>query len=129
MRARRARNQCFRCDSQFLANHICPNVHLSVMIATEDEGEGHQTKYEEEEGSDKTEMNWECSTMELHIHSTVGITRPSTMKIQYALNGHPLIILIDSGAYRNFISADWVTKLGITVWPTREFGVKLEDGH
>ena len=67
--------------------------------------------------------------MELHIHSTVGITRPSTMKLQGTLNGNSLIILIDRGANHNFISADWVTRLGMTVLPTKEFKVKLGDGH
>ena len=129
MRARWARNQCFSCEGQFSPNHVCPNAHLRVMIAADNQEEDVVANYEEGEEMEMPVANVECQTMDLHIYSTAGITRPSTMKIQGLLRKHPIVILIDSGASHNFFSADLVQKMGLTVTPTKELGVKLGDGH
>lgn len=67
--------------------------------------------------------------MELHLHSTVGITQPNTMKLQGELHGNPIMVLIDSGASHNFISSELVGTLGLAVTPSKEFGVKMGDDY
>ena len=129
MRARRARNQCFRCEGQFTPNHVCPNAHLRVMIAAEDEAEEDSELPIEEKSNDTSETEQECKSMQLHLYSTVGITRPSTMKLQGTILRESITVLIDSGASHNFISQDRVKALKLKISPTKEFGVRLDDRH
>lgn len=125
MRARRARIQCFSCEGQFSPSHVWPNAHLRVMIAAENQQEDLVANHEEVADMETLLANVKCQTMELHLYSTTGITRASTMKIQGILRKHPTVILIYHGAGCNFISADLVKRMGLTVISTKEFGVKL----
>ncbi|KAL8120175.1 hypothetical protein AgCh_017351 [Apium graveolens] len=129
MRARHARNQCFSFEGQFSPGHVCPNAHLRVMIAAENPEDELPADKVDEDDIHTSISHVECHTMELHLYSTAGITRPSTMKMQGFVQKCPIVILIDSGASHNFILADLVRNMGLPVTPTNEFGVKLGDGH
>ena len=45
------------------------------------------------------------------------------------LLGRAIVILIDTGASHNFIATSLVKELGLTVIPTKQFGVMVGDGH
>lgn len=71
----------------------------------------------------------ECHTMELHLHSTIGITQPSTMKLHGELRGTPMVILIDYRANHNFILVDVVQAPELVIPLIWGFWVNLGDDH
>lgn len=52
-----------------------------------------------------------------------------TLKVFARINGTPILVLIDSGASHNFVVQQVVTTLGLKVEPSKQFTVKLGDGH
>ena len=58
-----------------------------------------------------------------------GLTQPNTMKLQGEVKGSIALVLIDSGASHNFISAKLVSKLGLPIESTPLYNVRLGDDH
>ena len=59
----------------------------------------------------------------------MGIGSPKTLKLEGNLFGRAVVVLIDTGAYHNFIVSSLVKELDLTVLPTKQFGVLVGDGH
>jgi len=51
------------------------------------------------------------------------------MKLQGEVKGKLALVLIDSGASHNFISAKLVSQLGLLVESTPSYNMRLGDGH
>ena len=87
---------------------------------------------EEEEEAEAPEEGAEPGTeeevVELSVNSVVGFTSPRTMKLKGRLRGDEVIVLIDSGATHNFISAELVRKMGLAVDRTGDYGVIMGTG-
>ena len=64
----------------------------------------------------------------ISLNSVVGITNPKTMKMLGRIGTEDLIMMIDSGATKNFISNKAVQKLGITFEECESYGVILGNG-
>lgn len=75
------------------------------------------------------EIASDINQIELANHSIASISSYRTFKVIGNIDGHEVRILIDSGATHNFISDDLVKKIGLSVIPTKEFGVMVGDGY
>lgn len=65
----------------------------------------------------------------LSIHSVKGFTPERSMKMKGMIGDREVVVLIDSGATRNFISQQLVDELGLPVAKHKNFGVKVAGGH
>ena len=63
---------------------------------------------------------------EISLNLVVGISTPTTMKLQGRIEGQEVVVLIDCGASHNFISL--VQKLGIHSIGSHCFGVLMGTG-
>jgi len=123
---RREEGRCFHCGGAFGPGHRCPEKSLRVVILAEDE---ENSEGREEDGGEERIGVLENKRMELSLFSAGGLTQNNTMKLQGDINGRKVLILIDSGASHNFVSAQLVTELGLMVEDTPPYCVRLGDGH
>ncbi|KAA0060520.1 snRNA-activating protein complex subunit 4 [Cucumis melo var. makuwa] len=133
--ARREKGLCFRCGEKYFAGHRCKSKeHKELrMLVVKEGGEELETVEEEFFGAE-TEMkqaevqNVENLNIELSINSVVGLTNPGTMKVKGRIGEEEVVILIDCGATHNFIAEKLITKLGLTLQETPNYGVILGSG-
>ncbi|KAK7288441.1 hypothetical protein RIF29_01900 [Crotalaria pallida] len=134
---RRRKGLCFRCAQPFNAGHRCPDPKLRVMLLGEDEELNEEGEIVFAEGDDDVEgEEGECSVL---VSPNFGMScnlegvtaQPlKTMKLEGAVNGITILILVDSGATHNFISPTMVKALGIPVEEASHgLGIRLGDGH
>ncbi|KAK8934132.1 hypothetical protein KSP39_PZI014431 [Platanthera zijinensis] len=67
--------------------------------------------------------------LDLPLYSVGGITGPRTMKLKGSIHGRAVIVMIDSGASHNFISASLAQELALPSLPSPGFSVALGDGR
>ncbi|KAA0047238.1 Ty3/gypsy retrotransposon protein [Cucumis melo var. makuwa] len=133
--ARREKGLCFRCGEKYFAGHRCKSKeHKELRMLVVKEG-GEELEIVEEEFFDaETEMkqvevqNVENLNIELSINSVVGLNNPGTMKVKGRVGEEEVVILIDCGATHNFVAEDLVTRLGLTLQETPNYGVILGSG-
>ena len=71
----------------------------------------------------------ECQILNFMGMANSLIQYPKTLKLKGELRGIPIQVLVDSGAFHNFISHKLVSLLG---FPTQSFAglnIRLSDGH
>ncbi|XP_061359324.1 uncharacterized protein LOC133303430 [Gastrolobium bilobum] len=120
----RRRNLCFRCGGPFGPGHVCPNPQLRVMLVSDDGGaDGDEDPIQETGGEDQLE------TLQLSIQSVVGITSNRSLKLWGKIQGHKVMVLVDTGASHNFIGEHVVDTVGIPSMQSRSFRVEVGDGH
>ncbi|XP_052196517.1 uncharacterized protein LOC127803919 [Diospyros lotus] len=132
LQAKRVKGLCFRCDEKYSVGHKCKNKDLQVMVIYEEEreeGEEETTKAETGENSREPEDTVKIGeVVELSLNSVVGLTPPQTMKIKGEIDGQEVVVLIDNGAFHNFIAAELVQKLGLFCTQMRGYGVIMGSG-
>lgn len=97
---------------------------IMVLEESEDEGEANIMESTAEEDEEQ-EVDGECRIMNLSVDQV----QPQTMKLEGAVQGVPILILVDSGATHNFISIKLVEAMGWHVESTRKMRIRLGDGH
>ncbi|KAA0055700.1 Ty3/gypsy retrotransposon protein [Cucumis melo var. makuwa] len=133
--ARREKGLCFRCGEKYFAGHRCKSKeHKELRMLVVKEG-GEELEIVEEEFFDaETEMkpaevpNVENLNIELSLNSVVGLNNPGTMKVKGKVGEEEVVILIDCGATHNFIAEDLVTRIGLALQETPNYGVILGSG-
>lgn len=84
-------------------------------------------EHDEQETLNEPEEKQELVT--LSLHSMVGLTAKRSMKMKGRIGNKDVVVLVDSGATRNFISEKLVQDVGLAVTETRGFGVCVGNGH
>jgi len=130
---RREEGRCFHCGGAYGPGHRCPEKYLRAIICVKDEGVPAEVNQgilgQIEESLEDEEEERECQQMNLSIFSIGGLTQPNTMKLQGKVKGRIALVLINSGASHNFISAELVSQLGLPVEPTPSYNMRLGDDH
>ncbi|XP_057251720.1 uncharacterized protein LOC104883522 isoform X2 [Beta vulgaris subsp. vulgaris] len=125
---KRANGLCFRCDDKWVAGHRCKNKELSILLGHE-EDEIEYGYLEDNVHTDPPDNPQPDPTPpEISLNSVMGISSPRTMKMEGAIHGHKVIVMVDPGATHNFISLNTVKRLQIPVTSTQPFGVSLGTG-
>ena len=65
---------------------------------------------------------------EITLYALLGSPSPGTMRIQGKINGHCLVILIDTGSTHNFVNAAMIFVLHLPLDPSVTFEVKVANG-
>ena len=119
VQARKEKGLCFHCDEKHTLGHRCKRE-LQILIVHDDE------KEEEEGGgisSKPVEENMEVA--ELSLNSVLGLTLPGTMKVKGKLGTREVMVLIDCGATRNFLSVELIEELKLPLLTTTNYGVVM----
>ena len=67
-------------------------------------------------------------TPEITLYALVGNPSPGTMRIEGKIQGHCLVILIDTGSTHNFLDAGLCSSLKLAIDPALAFDVKIANG-
>ena len=67
-------------------------------------------------------------TPEITLYALVGSPSPGTMRIEGIIQGHYLVILIDTGSTHNFLDAGLCSGLKLAIDPALAFDVKIANG-
>lgn len=99
------------------------------MIVDEEEGGDDEAKLlAVEVDESEEEQGGEMSVMGLFELEEFQCDKVQTLKLKATINGVSVMVLVDSGATRNFIAKSMVQKLGWQVETTPDFRIKLGDG-
>lgn len=105
---------CFTCHDKWSRQHFCPNRSLQVLTVV------NRMEFEIEDQSlveveDEAE-GMEASMVGLSLNSFLGLSSPTTTNQRGIFKRNEVVVMIDSGATKNFISPSNVkfNKLSIT---------------
>ena len=119
---------CFSCDEKWTRAHYnnCKNRHLQVMVVAQ----GCEVELIDEEFHDSCEELQGTTTevMEFSLHSFMGWSSPTTMKIEGRIGKSKVVVLIDSGATHNFLSPTVMKKSQLQIDETSAFKVLVGTG-
>ena len=66
---------------------------------------------------------------EITLYALLGSPSPGTMRIRGTINGHWVVILIDTSSTHDFLDAAILSKLQLQLDPTVSFEVKVANGE
>lgn len=121
---------CYHCEKKYEPGHDCKKKKLYVMLGedkqvSEEDGEGVEIVWEGVE-AEKEENQVEEAKVSVQAMNGSGGT--GTLKLQGAIQGKPVTILVDSGSTHNFISQNLVKQLHLKVSPCTPFKVTVANG-
>jgi len=100
----RAMGLCYKCGEKWAHQHKCPpTVQLHVL---QEVWELFQLHADDNTSTDSSEL---C--MAISQAALTGQSAPKTLKLMGSLQGHPMVILVDSGSTHTFVSATLAAKL------------------
>ena len=122
--AKRAKGLCFKCDERFVPGHRCKNPTLQVLLMDDE----NDTIEEKGDGTEDEGDHQHLDMAEVTLNSVVGLTPSNTMKVRGRVGDRDVVVLIDSGATHNFISARVVEKLDLRIEKGASYGVTFGNG-
>ena len=122
-------NPCRFCGDKWFPGHRCKQKLKCKEVDEENESEaiGGEDSNELQEMAEATNEKEELVGLELH--SMAGLTGEKSMKIRGRIGDREVIVLVDSGATRNFVSTKIVQELQLPVTEDRGFGVVVAGGE
>ncbi|KAD6454362.1 hypothetical protein E3N88_09068 [Mikania micrantha] len=115
---RRKKGLCFRCGQLYGPTHRCPEGKLRVLLLGDDEEEGDKGDQFLLEGlsMDSTPESPTGTCLALEVAGLLVHQDPHTFKLEGAIQGIPISLLVDSGATHNFISSKILSALEMVMW-------------
>ena len=135
MAARRARGLCFNCDEHFTPGHRCKTKQFLCLLASAPDDEADPAieilppaTAADPDAIPPTGDVMADETPAISFHAFAGHSVPSTLRLEGRVNGHPVLILVDSGSTHNFIQTRMAKFLGLVVQPTAHLKVTIGNG-
>lgn len=123
---RRSKGLFFKCAQHYSPTHQCPDKQLQLL--TWDSEEINDDSLLAVEGKEiEEEGNMARHFLDLRALVPGESFQSKTLKLE-GLTGYPILLLVDSGASRNFGAKQLVGSLGLEVSETEEFKVNLDNG-
>ena len=118
MQDKSSKGLCFRCDEKFASGHCCKQKEFHVIWVRDDEYLFEDGSYTistdvEQAIAGIGDVEEDPQPLSLSLSSMVGLSAPHSVKIRGRIKDREVIVLIDSGASHNFISATLVEELGL----------------
>ena len=141
MEERRRKGLCFNCDEKFQPGHHCKSAKLFLLeglhpfqdsssnaqLVELDDSEATLLHLDEDK-SIHSRVESKVGEAEITLYAFLGSPSPGTMRIQGKINGHCLVILIDTGSTYNFVDAAMISVLHLPLEPSVTFEVKVANG-
>lgn len=141
---RRGQGFCFYCDDKYHFGHRCKNRQFNGLMMTDEDEEEILSRAEIAEAS-PTEASVlegtvhnalggnaikECETLALTFKTILGFSSEnSLLEVNGEIKGYGVVVLVDSGAFDNFISPKVVKKLQLPMDESKKFGVQMGNGE
>ena len=143
MEERRKTGLCFNYDEKFQPGHYCKSAKLFlleglcpfqgpssiVQLVELNEGDSALAYNSDVPYLASVESKHNILEPEITLYALLGSPSPSTMGIRGTINGHWVIILIDTGSTHDFLDAAILSKLQLQLDPTISFEVKVANGE
>ena len=143
MEERRKKGLYFNCDEKFQPGHHCKSAKLfsleglcpfqgpssSVQLVELNEGDSALAYNSDVPHLAFVESEHNMLEPKITLYALLGSPSPSTMRIRGTINGHWVIILIDTGSTYDFLDAAILSKLQLQLDPTVSFEVKVANGE
>ncbi|TXG48196.1 hypothetical protein EZV62_027490 [Acer yangbiense] len=100
------------------SGHRCLKRQLQVIFLVVDESDP----------DDEVATGELLGSMDVSLHSLMGLTFSSTMKLTGQLGSRNVVVLVDSGASHSFISTKVVDELGLLCEETDRYGLQVGNG-
>ena len=124
---RKEKGLCFKCGEKYHRGHICtPSPHLQLieeLLLLLDVKLDEDTDADEQGSDNDTD-----GLMHLSECAAAGTTAKKTIRLHTMLNGHQVLVLVDSGSSSNFISKAAVQRIQIPTVPVTAAKVTIADG-
>ena len=117
---------CFKCGDKWGPEHRCKFQHYQLLLV---EGTGDTSEEENEDSSEKEELQLEVRSLRLSLASLKGLTSNKSLKVWGEIQGRPVIIMVDSGASCNFLSKTVALELNLNIEETLEYSVEVGNGQ
>ena len=133
MEERRKKGLCYHCDEKWQSGHQCKGARiflLGVSFSQELPSSGPQLVELEADGSVVLSEGQDVlqDSPEITLYALVGSPSPGTMRIEGKIQGHCLVILIDTSSTHNFLDAGLCSSLKLAIDPDLAFDVKIANG-
>ena len=127
LQAKKRAGVCFKCDGRWSRGHECPKAEVHVLLI-QDDPEAELLPVPDPALDTIPAAPPEAQLVEVSLNAVVGLTSPKTMKLMGSIRGHDVVVVVDSGATHNFITADLVDKLSLPLSETEAYGVQMGSG-
>ena len=141
MEERRRKGLCFNCNEKFQPGHQCKSAKLfllkglylfqesssNVQLVELDDSKATLLQLNEDKSID-SRSEPKVVAVEITLYALLGSPSPGTIRIKGKINGHWLIILIDTGSIPNFVDAAMVSVLQFPLDSSVTFEVKVANG-
>jgi len=130
MQLRREKGQCYTCDEKFSFNHKCPNRHLMILQADEEDSET-DTVIQPPEPPDTEDSSNELPIEDLHLSLDAfeGVRRTRTIRFAADLHGMAIQVMIDGGSSDNFLQPRLAKFLKLEVEQSPKLKVMVGNGN
>lgn len=125
-RFRRARGLCEKCAGKWSPGHKCAAT--AQLQAMEEVWELLPTEEEAEQETDSVEPVSDTVLMSISQAAWLGSDNVYTLQLHGLIQGHPILILIDSGSSRTFVNSQLRSKLHSTQVVPISLHVRLANG-
>ena len=98
------------------------------MVEEDDEGEEDNSVGEVDHLEDDSTMRV-MNNMRLSLRSFVGLTSNKSFKVEGEIEGRKVVVLVDSGASRNFMTNRLARELGLDVQSIPTFTMEVGNGQ
>ena len=143
MEERRKKGLCFNCDEKFQPGHHCKCAKLflleglcpfqgpssSVKLVKLNKGDCALAYNFDVPHLASVEFEHNVLELEITLYALLGSPSPGTMRIRGTINGHWVVILIDTSSTHDFFDAAILSKLQLQLDPTVSFEVKVANGE
>ena len=134
MEERRKKGLCYHCDEKWQSGHQCKGARIfllgGVFFSQELRSSSPQVVELEADGSvvlseGQDELQ---DSPEITLYALVGSPSLGTMRIEGKIQGHYLVILIETSSTHNFLDAGLCSSLKLAIDPALAFDVKIANG-
>ncbi|CAJ2654195.1 unnamed protein product [Trifolium pratense] len=132
---RRQKGLCFKCGGPYHPRHQCPDKNLRVMVLendSEDENEVRVLNDEDvETGAEELQLNVLTFEHVLTFDKQTEYYQDmlQCIRLQGTVGTIPVLMLVDSGANKNFMSRHLALALGLRITETPARDIRLGDEH
>ena len=118
MEERRKKAFCYYCDEKWQPKHKCKGLKLFMI---DEVLEVNQVEVVEVDGN----ADFQLDQVDITLYALLGSPSPGTIRVLGQINGHWVVILLDTGSSHNFLDAILVKTLQLAVDTTRILEVKV----
>ncbi|XP_073355673.1 uncharacterized protein [Aegilops tauschii subsp. strangulata] len=123
---RRAKGLCFKCGEKWGKDHVCPptvQMHIvDELLAMFSIDEASSESPPDSPISDEENL---CT---LSWQAEDGTSAPGVLQLQAWVQGHEVLLLVDSGSSTSFVDSSFASKLSGTTLLARPCRVRVADG-